>query len=83
MACAVVAGGILIGTTFGQDNTSPQYLGSPLNCIYGWLMCLAMMAWFHAKFDCTNRFATYITKSSYVCSSNASAPTADCSRIPP
>ena len=65
MACAVVAGGILIGTTFGQDNTSPQYLGSPLNCIYGWLMCLAMMAWFQAKFDCTNPFATYMTRSSY------------------
>ena len=24
MACAVVSGGILIGTTFGQDNTSPD-----------------------------------------------------------
>ena len=65
MACAVVAGGILIGTTFGQDNTSPAYLGSPLNCIYGWLMCLAMMAWFQAKFDCTSPFASYMTRSSY------------------
>ena len=65
MACAVVAGGILIGTTFGQDNTSPQYLGSPLNCIYGWLMCLAMMAWFQAKFDCASPFSAYMTKSSY------------------
>ena len=65
MACAVVAGGILIGTTFGQDNTSPQYLGSPLNCIYGWLMCLAMMAWFQAKYDCTSPFAAYMTRSSY------------------
>ena len=37
MVCAVVSGGILIATTFGQDNTSPQYLGSPLNCLYGWL----------------------------------------------
>ncbi|MBQ7268423.1 MAG: acyltransferase family protein, partial [Bacteroidales bacterium] len=65
MACAVVAGGILIGTTFGQDNTSPQYLGSPLNCIYGWLMCLAMMAWFQAKYDCTSPFSAYMTRSSY------------------
>ena len=65
MACAVVAGGILVGTTFGQDNTSPQYLGSPLNCIYGWLMCLAMMAWFKAKYDCTNGFSAYMTRSSY------------------
>ena len=65
MASAVVAGGVLVGTTFGQDNTSPQYLGSPLNCIYGWLMCLAMMAWFQAKFDRTNAFAGYMTKTSF------------------
>ena len=65
MACAVIAGTVLIVTTFGQDNTSPQYLGSPLNCLYGWLMCLAMMGWFKARFDGTNRFATYMTQSSY------------------
>jgi len=65
MACAVVFGAVLIGTTFGQDNTSPQYLGSPLNCIYGYLMCLAMMGWFNAKFDRTGRFAGYMTRSSY------------------
>ena len=65
VACAVVAGGVLIGTTFGQDNTSPQYLGSPLNCIYGWLACLAMMGWFKAKFDRTNAFAGYMTRSSF------------------
>ena len=65
MACAVVAGGILIGTTFGQDNTSPQYLGSPLNCLYGWLMCLAMMGWFKACFHRTSAFAGYMTHSSY------------------
>ena len=65
MACAIVSGGILIGTTFGQDNTSPQYLGSPLNCIYGWLMCLALMGWFKAKFDHTGKFAGYMTRSSF------------------
>ena len=65
MVCAVVSGGVLIGTTFGQDNTSPEYLGSPLNCIYGWLMCLAMMGWFKAKFDRTSAFAAYMTRSSY------------------
>ena len=65
MACAVIAGTVLVVTTFGQDNTSPRYLGSPLNCLYGWLMCLAMMAWFKARFDGTNRFATYMTRSSY------------------
>ena len=65
LACAVVSGGILIGTTFGQDNTSPQYLGSPLNCLYGWLMCLALMGWFNARFDRTGKFAGYMTRSSF------------------
>lgn len=65
MACALVSGGLLIGTSFGQDNTTPQYLGSPLNCLYGWLMCLAMMGWFQAKFDKNAPFATYLTRSSY------------------
>ncbi len=64
-AAAVVSGAVLIVTTFGQDNTSPQYLGSPLNCLYGWLMCLAMMGWFKARFDRTGRFAGYMTRSSY------------------
>ena len=65
LACAAVAGIVLIVTTFGQDNTSPQYLGSPLNNLYGWMMCLAMMAWFQAKFDRTGKFAAYMTKSSF------------------
>ena len=65
LACAVVAGTVLVVTTFGQDNTSPKYLGSPLNCLYGWLMCLAMMAWFKARFDRTGAFAGYMTRSSY------------------
>ena len=65
LACAAVSGIILVVTTFGQDNTSPQYLGSPLNCLYGWLMCLAMMGWFQARFDRTGHFAGYMTKSSY------------------
>ncbi len=65
LVCAVVAGTALVITTFGQDNTSPQYLGSPLNCLYGWMMCLAMMVWFKARFDRTGRFAGYMTRSSY------------------
>ena len=65
LACAVVAGTVLAITTFGQDNTSPQYLGSWLNCLYGWLMCLAMMAWFKARFNRTGAFAGYMTRSSF------------------
>lgn len=65
MACAAISGVILIITTWGQNNTSPEYLCSPLNCLYGWLMCLAMMGWFAARFDCTNTFSQYMTRSSY------------------
>lgn len=65
MVAAIVAGLALIITTFGQDNTTPRYLGSPLNNLYGWLMCLAMMGWFKAKFDYTGKFAGYMTKSSF------------------
>ena len=65
MCAAVAAGTALIITTFGQDNTTPQYLSSPLNCLYGWLMCLAMMGWFKARFDSTGKFATYMTRSSF------------------
>lgn len=65
MAAAVVSGVVLTITTFGENNTVPQYLASPLNCLYGWLMCLAMMGWFKAKFDRTGRFATYMTRSSF------------------
>ena len=65
MACAVASGIALTVTTWGENNTTPQYLGSPLNCLYGWLMCLAMMGWFNACFDCTNKFAGYMTRSSF------------------
>ena len=65
MAAAVISGAVLVVTGFGRDNTSPQFLGSPLNCLYGWLMCLAMMGWFKVKFDSTNPFAAYMTRNSY------------------
>jgi surface polysaccharide O-acyltransferase-like enzyme len=65
MSAAVISGLVLVVTTFGENNTSPQYLGSPLNCFYGWLMCLAMMGWFNASFNHTNAFAGYMTRSSF------------------
>ena len=65
MACALVSGIILTVTEFGQNNTMPKYLSSPLNNIYGWLMCLAMMGWFKTSFDRTGVFASYMTRSSY------------------
>lgn len=65
MAGAVVAGTALTITTFGRDNTTPEYMSSPLNCLYGWLMCLAMMGWFKARFNRTGAFAGYMTRNSY------------------
>ena len=65
LAAALLSGSILVGTTFGQDNTSPAYMSSPLNCLYGWLMCLALMGWFQARFDRTGSFAGYMTRSSF------------------
>ena len=65
LSCAAVAGITLTVTTFGQDNTSAIYMSSPLNCLYGWLMCLALMGWFQARFDRTGAIAGYMTRSSY------------------
>ena len=65
MTCAAIAGTVLTVTSFGQNNSVPEYLTSPLNNIYSWLMCLAMMGWFKAKFDHTGKYASYMTRSSY------------------
>ena len=65
LAAAVAAGAVLVITGFGKDNTSPQYLSSPLNNLYGWLMCLGMMAWFKAKMDRTGAFAGYMARSGF------------------
>ena len=65
LGVAFASGVVLIATTFGQNNTSPQYLSSPLNCLYGWFACLGMMAWFAARFDRTSAFAGYMTRSSF------------------
>ena len=65
MVAAVISGTFLTVITFGQNNTTPQYLATPLNCLYGWLMCLALMGWFKAHFDKTSPFAQYMTRSSF------------------
>lgn len=65
LACAVISGVVLVFTTWGQDNSGPQYLSSWLCCLYGWLSCLALLGWFNARFDKTNKFADYMTRSSF------------------
>lgn len=65
LICAVVACVALCWTGWGQNNTNPQFLSGWLNCLYAWLMILAMLGCFKAWFNKTNRFATYMTKSSF------------------
>lgn len=65
LGAAVLAGIALIATTWGENNTTPQYLSSILNNLYAWLMMLAMLGCFKVWFDKTNPFAAYMTRSSY------------------
>lgn len=65
LICAIVSGTVLIITTWWQNNSEPQYLRTWLCCLYGWLSCLALIGWFNARFDWTNKFSNYITHSSY------------------
>ncbi|MBQ2397609.1 MAG: acyltransferase [Bacteroidales bacterium] len=65
ISIAIVCGTILTITTFGQDNTLPQYLQSPLNIIYAWFMMLGLLGIFQRFCNKTNAFATYMTKSSF------------------
>jgi surface polysaccharide O-acyltransferase-like enzyme len=65
MVIAIASCAWLVATTFGEINTTPQYLASPKNCLFGWFACLAMMAWFKVCFDKTSAFASYMTRSSF------------------
>ncbi len=65
ISIAVVLGTLLTITTFGQDNTSPQYLQSPMNILYAWFMILGLLGVFYRYFNYTTPFATYMTKSSF------------------
>ena len=65
LICAVVACVALCWTGWGKNNTDTQFLSSWLNCLYAWLMILAMLGCFKAWFNKTNRFDTYMTKSSF------------------
>ena len=65
MVVAILSVMYLIMTTFGEINTTPQYLSSVPNCVYGWFACLALMGWFKACFDKTSPFTSYMARSSY------------------
>lgn len=63
--CAVAAGIALCITGWGRACTEPDYLAGWLNCLYAWLMILAMMGLFQRFFDRTDRFCGYMTRTSY------------------
>ena len=63
--CAVIAGAALVWTGWGKCNTDPQFLAGWLNCLYAWLMILAMLGCFKAWFDRSGRFASYMSRSSF------------------
>lgn len=63
--CAVIAGTALCITGWGKTNTDPEFLSSWLNCLYAWLMMLAMMGVFMRFFDRTSNFCGYMNRCSY------------------
>jgi surface polysaccharide O-acyltransferase-like enzyme len=65
LICATLACVAVCWTGWGQNNTSPQFLSGWLNCLYAWLMILAVMGCFKAWADKTSPFANYMTKSSF------------------
>ena len=65
LCCAASAGIALVWIGWGSDLTSPQYLSGWLNCLYAWLMILALLGLFKARFDHTDRFRSYMSRSSY------------------
>lgn len=63
--CAAAAGIALCITGWGRDLTDPHFLAGWLNCLYAWLMILAMMGFALRRMDRTDRFCTYMSRSSF------------------
>ena len=65
ISIALILGFVLTITTFGQDNTSPKYLQSPMNIAYTWFMTVGLVGVFRRWGNTTSKFANYMTKSSF------------------
>lgn len=63
--CALVAGVALVWTAWGRDYTAPEFLASWLNCLYAWLMILALLGCFKAWFDYTGPLSGYMARNSF------------------
>ena len=62
---AITSGITLTITTFGQDYSSAEYMGSALTSLYAYSMILALLGLYKHHFDTTNKFADYMTRSSF------------------
>lgn len=65
LIAAVLTCVALVWISWGKCNTDPKYLAGWLNCLYAWLMMLAMLGCFKAWFNKASAFANYMTKSSF------------------
>lgn len=63
--CATAAGIAFCIVNWGKNCTTPEILTSWLNCLYAWLMILALIGIFMRFFDKTNGLCRYMTRSSY------------------
>ena len=65
LAAAIVLGVYFTVVMYGKNDTDPIVLKGWLCNLFAWFAILAMLSCFKAWADKTNRFATYMTKSSY------------------
>lgn len=65
IACAAASGIYTVTISYGTDVTSPAYLMSWHANLYAYLMILALIAVFRRWADRTNKFCTYMSKSSF------------------
>lgn len=65
IVAALVSGIAFIVTTYPKPQTSPAVLKSWLEILYAWTMILALTGAFMKWFDKTDRFAGYMTRSSF------------------
>ena len=65
MIAAIASGVWLIATTYGENNTSAEYMMTAKNNLYAYTMILALIGLFRSRFDFTSRFASYMSRSSF------------------
>ncbi len=65
MIVAVVSGVWLIATTYGENNSSAEYMVTVKNNLYAYSMILALVGLFRSRFDFTSRFASYMSRASF------------------